>query len=95
MGPDPDIIERFEVRALFGARTGQPLVAVQIGDRKAFNVTPEKAREMAMLLLEGAEAALADGFLIAWMTRHGMSLEEVGLLIEDFRRYREEREQGG
>lgn len=51
------------VQSGYGARTQAPFVELQIGDY-AIQMAPPKARELAMLLLEAAEASETDALIM-------------------------------
>lgn len=78
--------ERVNVSSGYGANTRVPFVAVQIGDRKPYQWSPDEARRVAVMLWEGADAAEGDAFLVEWFTeRVGLELPQVGALLRDFR----------
>ena len=88
--------ERVNVSSGYGANTRRPFVAVQIGDRKPMQWSPDEARRVAALLWECADAAEGDAFLVEWFVeRAGLELPQAGALLRDFResreRHREER----
>ena len=57
---------------------------------------PDEARSLALNLLEGAEAALGDGFLLTFLGREvGLSLEQLAPLLLKFRGYRTRDEREG
>ena len=78
-------------RALYGAQCRQPLVELRYQDLSV-QLSPEDARELAMSLLQTAEAAEQDAFLVEWSQQevHATLTEAVGLL-EGFRKWREAR----
>jgi len=83
--------ERVSVSSGYGANTKRPFVAVQIGDRKPSQWSPDEARRVAALLLECADAAEGDGFIVEWFTeKAGLELPQVGALLRDFRTSREQ-----
>lgn len=84
--------ERVTVTSNYGANTKRPFVAVQIGDRKPYQWSPDEARRVAALLLECADAAEGDAFIVEWFTEQvGLELPQVGALLRDFRASRERR----
>ena len=77
------------VQALYGARTRQPLVHFVIGERRV-DLTTTKAREIAQMLVEAAEAAEGDGFLVEFMREEaGLEDGQIGPLLAAFRQRRE------
>lgn len=82
--------ERVNVISGYGANTKRPFVAVQIGDRKPYQWSPDEARRIAALLLECADAAEGDAFVVEWFTtKAGLELRQVAALLNDFRLSRE------
>lgn len=78
--------ENVQVSSGYGARTRVPFVAIQIGDRKPLQWSPDEARRVAALLLECAEAAEGDAFVVEWFTeKAGLELAQAGALLADFR----------
>ena len=78
------------VRSMFGAKSRQPLVTLVVGERMV-QMPPTKAREIAMMLLECAEAAQTDGFLIRFLgDRLGIEEARTVQLLAEFRKTREE-----
>lgn len=84
--------ERVNVSSGYGANTKRPFVAVQIGDRKPYQWSPDEARRVAALIFECADAAEGDAFIVEWFTeKAGLELAQVGALLRDFRVSREQR----
>lgn len=82
--------ERVNVSSGYGARTKRPFVAVQIGDRKPYQWSPDEARRVAVLLIECAEAADGDAFVVDWFTEQaGLAMPQIAPLLADFRASRE------
>lgn len=82
--------ERVNVSSGYGANTKRPFVAVQIGDRKPYQWSPDDARRVAALLLECADAAEGDAFIVEWFTeKAGLELPQIGALLRDFRASRQ------
>lgn len=80
----------------FGFHTRKPFVGLAItGADVLINLSPEEARGIAMNLLECAESAETDAFMIQYLERLGMREEEkrVTVLI-DFRKFREKLNNG-
>lgn len=76
----------------YGANTKQPFVDLMIGDRKPIQLSPDEAREVAQGLIEAAESAEQDAFLIEWGAEsfQGDRRAAAALLLE-FRKWREAR----
>ena len=86
--------ERVNVSSGYGARTRQPFVALQIGDRKPYQWSPAEARRVAILLLECAEAAEGDAFLVEWFIEEfELAPPQVGELLTKFRESRQRRDE--
>ena len=84
--------ERVNVSSGYGANTKRPFVAVQIGDRKPYQWSPDEARRVAAMLFECADAADGDAFIVEWFTEKGwLEWPQVGALLRDFRISREQR----
>ncbi len=82
--------ERVNVSSGYGANTKRPFVAVQIGDRKPYQWSPDEARRVAVLLWESAEAAEGDAFVVEWFTeKAGLEVAQAAALLNDFRQSRE------
>lgn len=80
----------FWVASMFGHATRWPLVSVKLRD-VSVQVTPLKAREMAMMLLEAAEAAEGDGFVVTFFEEQiGVDEEIAAQAMLAFRRFRQE-----
>jgi hypothetical protein len=76
-----------EKRSMFGHRTQQPITIV-IGEQM-LQVAPAKARELALLLLEGADAAESDAFISLWFRdRCDIEPGQRARILQDFREYR-------
>jgi hypothetical protein len=59
-------------------------------------LTPDEARGLALNLLEAAEAALGDGFLLTFLEREaGMPVEQLMPLLRKFRGYRTQQSKEG
>jgi hypothetical protein len=83
-----DLEQRVEVRSMYGARTGQPIVVLVVGEH-AVQITPAKAREIAAMLFECAEGAESDAFIARWVQQaEACQPEQVAALLLDFRQMR-------
>lgn len=82
--------EQVSISAIYGANTRRGLVSVRIGDRKPMLWSPTEARNVAKLLIESAETADQDAFLVyLCLNKLGLDLHQSALLLEDFRQTRE------
>jgi hypothetical protein len=72
-------------------RAGEPFVQLILGERLIAQQTVEQAREHAHAILEAAEAAEQDAFLVWWLKMHvgADDLAAAGML-NDFRLWRRE-----
>jgi hypothetical protein len=82
--------QRISVSSGYGGNTRQPYVELCLNDQSV-QITPMKAREIAGNLLEAAEAAEGDGFLVEYIEKISELPTEqaVGVLVE-FREFREQ-----
>jgi hypothetical protein len=78
-----------QVRALYGWRTREPLVEIELLGQKA-QMSIFEAREHAQAVLECAEAAETDGFIWEFFSRMSLTEAQIATLLQDFRAYREE-----
>lgn len=80
---------RFEVGSLYSSQTSEPMVEIAMG-RSPTQMTPAKAREIALMILEAADAAESDA-LVASFGRDRIGLDQIGVaqLLDQFRRERE------
>lgn len=90
--PEPGVVE---VSSGFGYRTQQPFVTVLMATpietaNPTLQMSPAQARQIAGQLLEAAEAAESDGFLVGWLgVEKDLSEQQVGSLLISFRAYRD------
>lgn len=79
------------VKSIYGAQARQPFVGLHFQDT-VIQLEPEKAREVARMLFEAAEAAEQDAFLFEWAVKDaGVSEGGAASLLHQFRKWREER----
>jgi hypothetical protein len=70
---------------------GEPFIQLTLNENVIGQFTPAEARDFARTILEAAEAAETDAFLMQWVTQQvGAGPEQAAGLLADFRRYREE-----
>ena len=81
----------FSVSTGFGHRTRQPYVQVLIEAADFMTqMAPADARALAINLLQAAEAAEGDAFLISFLRRKvGANDEAVAGILQEFRNWRE------
>ena len=79
------------VESTFGSKTRQPFVTVSWGESIA-QLDPDTARQLAIDLLEAAEASISDAFLIEWLqTRVNVTDQNIqGQLLAELRKFRRE-----
>jgi hypothetical protein len=78
-------------QAMVSARTGEPLVMLTWGEQ-ACQVTPEEARQHAMMVLEAAASAETDSFLFSFLVnRIETDRDWAGQLLLEFRAWRQRR----
>lgn len=78
-------------QAMVSARTGEPMVMLTWGEQ-AGQVTPEEARQHAMIVLEAAASAEMDSFLFSFLV-HRVQTDpgRAGELLMEFRAWRQRR----
>lgn len=68
---------------------GEPFVQLLRGGGVIGQMSPEQARDHARAVLEAAEAAEQDAFLLGFLqTKIGTSFEEAGRVLIEFRAWR-------
>ena len=79
----------------YGANTRQPFVTIHWKD-VVQQLAPEKAREFALSILEAAEAAEQDAFLVEF-TQKACDFDEqsAAALLVEYRLWREQRQTKG
>lgn len=88
---------RISVNGIVGATTGEALVQLELNDPEAGTyasvvIAADEAREIAMSLLECAEASVHDLFLVEYAQNPGgFSVEKAAQLLEAFRDWRDKR----
>jgi hypothetical protein len=81
------------VHSGYGAQSRKPFVGLSFG-HASVQMAPNEAREIARHLLEAAEAAEGDGFLVEFVSETGgMELDEAANILFKFRDYREAQRQ--
>lgn len=81
-----------EVESMVASRSREPFVVLKWGAESG-QLTPAQARDHARRILEAAEAADQDAFLVWWLTeRVGATGEHAGGLLVEFRAWRAKRD---
>lgn len=71
---------------------GEPFIQLILGESIIAQQSVEQARESAMAMLEAAEAAEQDAFLLFWVTTHLEQDPKVAAcILQEFRNFRRER----
>ena len=72
-------------------RAGEPFIQLILGDKVVAQQSPEMAREHALAMLEAAEAAEQDAFIV-WFAKNRMGVDEnvAAHILVDFRDWRRE-----
>lgn len=94
--PEPNTIS---VSSGFGRTTQQPFVTIALASpietaNPAVQIVSDQARAIALQILEAADAAESDGFLVTWMTSSSagsLSDHQAAALLADFRAWRDRR----
>ena len=81
----------FWVSSGYGAHTRQSFVQLHHGDW-TIQCSPDEARQLAQSIVEAAEAAEQDGFLIEWAKQSiGVDDGAATQLLMEYRKWREAR----
>ena len=82
---------KVNVTSMYGKSGRQPLVTLGWGDLMPRQMSPDEAREIARMLLEAAEAADQDGFIVEFAQRGlGQTEETAVCMLAAFREWREQ-----
>lgn len=85
----------FTCISLYGARTRKPLVQVtwtETDQTTTCVISPEEARDLASNLLQCAEAAEQDGFIVEWAQEVvGVDEANAAKLMHEYRLWRAKR----
>jgi hypothetical protein len=86
---EPARQKTFWVRSMYGAHTKQPIVIITMPGGESTQMRPEEARALALNILEAAEAAEGDGFIVEWsMAKLDLTPEQATILLREFRDWR-------
>jgi hypothetical protein len=93
MPPDPNIDPEDVLWHQSGVNpAGEPFVQLLRGTEVIGQISAEQARDHGHAILEAAEAAEQDAFMLDFLqTKVNLDLERAVLVLQDFRRYRVER----
>jgi hypothetical protein len=82
--------DQIDVGSGFGQKTRTPFVTIAMSSL-AVQLASTQAREIGHQILEAADAADSDGFVVTFaMKRLGTSMEESAQLLSEFRAYRDQ-----
>jgi len=86
-------IHVFRVSSIYGAKSKEPIVRIQYSDFFDVMVAPGDARDLASNLLQSAEAAEVDAFLVEFIAKvTDKPVEESAIVLQEFREWRSERQ---
>ncbi len=81
--------QQVSVRSGVGQASGEPFVTLAIS-APAVQLPSAQARTIGLQLLEAADAAESDGFLVTWLRSNIVLADgQIGALLQEFRAYRE------
>jgi hypothetical protein len=88
---------KIAVESIFGRANQKPLVNLVLPDGlDRLSLAPDEARDLAMNLLQAAEASLGDGFVFEFFHREmDVPVEQAGALMLKLRGYRTKHEAAG
>ncbi len=84
----------------YGHATKEPFVTFSMANPEetanpTIQMQSDQARQIAFRILEAADAAESDGFIVEWLAGTAdMSDSQVGALLSEFRDWREKRRRG-
>lgn len=80
------------IETLVSQATGEPRVQIAWYDHSA-QMTPEETRAFALQIMEAADAATSDAYLVHWLAEKvQMDKQGQAMLLNEFREYRDKRE---
>jgi hypothetical protein len=79
--------EMIVVASGYGHNSREPFVEVEFRDERV-QIAPEEAQEIARHLLESAEAALTDAFLVEFLNEREIGDEYAAAMLGQFRIWR-------
>lgn len=89
---DEAAFSEVQVRSLVSHKTREPRVEVHWKDSAQLQMTPDETRALALNLINAAEAAEQDAFMV-WFAekRVGAKERDAGAILSEFRDWRENR----
>src|SRR5262245_58955629 len=87
---EPEMLD-LDITTILSHRTKQGLVQLRIGDKGGTQMSPEKARQVAGMLYEAAEAAESDGLFWSFFGSIDMGETETLAALRQFRTLRAKR----
>lgn len=90
-----------EVTTIYGHHHKKPIVEIRFprqpadtpkDRRNLVQLTIEEARDLAMNILQGAESAIQDAFIVEYFTELGIEERQVAALLSAFRQRRHDRQ---
>ena len=91
MSENDDSNVQVHVNSLYGHRTKRGLVHIHFAGSKrevGYQISPAEARRVGRLLIECAEAAETDEFLVGWLRQGDINEENAARLLMEFRKFR-------
>ena len=81
----------FSITTGYGVVHQAPFVGIEVADKDfAIKMSPEDAKQLALDILEAAEAATTDAFIVTFGRRFGLSDPSIQQWLNEFRSHREE-----
>jgi len=76
----------------YGANTKEPYVEIEWAEDQKTQISPEETRDLALNLLQAAEASLSDALFVEWLKDEmDVGLDGAAQLLVMLRKRREER----
>lgn len=82
----------FHVTSNFGHRTQKPFVMVTVQEKEfTVNMSPKGARDLALNLLQAADASEGDAFLVTFLRKKVLANDRaIAAILQDFRDWRKQ-----
>ncbi len=82
-------LDDFLITSGYGAETREPFVQLNFNDLAVAKMSPENARDLAVLLLRASDAAYSDAFLVEFVKEKlGGDDSMAGVILLEFRKWR-------